>query len=187
MALHAELDQERRDKAAFFRASGAPEGLILRMLLLHSTLKKPAWEEDAEDLLFEYGDWTLVPDEALERYGVTRGQLLAKVIDSSGPFTYAKIISVPPPRGWRMALAPVIPIRARAQASPGRRVRSRRRRTSATRRGPPSQEDSEPPRSAGSTYVKPSLDARFRATARYRAPELDLLDLIALSLGWERA
>jgi hypothetical protein len=141
--LH-ELDQERRERAAFFRASGAPEGLILGMLLHCSSVRKPEWEEDAEDLLMEYGDWTLVPDEALERYGVTRGQLLAKVIDSSGPFSYAKIVSYPLPKAQRSAyfgLAPVVPIRAgRVRVAP----RSRRRRTSATRRGPPSKEDSEP-------------------------------------------
>jgi hypothetical protein len=145
--LHAELDQARREKAAFFRATGvASEAFILR-LLLQPTMRKPAWEEEAENLLMEFGDWTLVPDEALERYGVARGQLLAKVIDSSwvGQPTYAKIVSFLPPKGWRIvALAPVIPIPARNQASPGRRVRSRRRRTTATRRGPPSQEDSEP-------------------------------------------
>jgi hypothetical protein len=142
--LH-ELDQERREKAAFFRAAGASEGTILRALL-HSTLRKPAWEEACEDLLCEYEHWALIPDEALERYGVTRGQVYGKVMDSNwvGQPTYAKIVSFPvPPKS--LVLATVIPIHAsRGQTS--RRVlpRSRRRRATATRRGPPSQEDSEP-------------------------------------------
>jgi hypothetical protein len=132
-------------------------------MLLRPATRKPAWEEEAENLLMEFGDWMLVPDEALERYGVTRGQLLAKVIDSGpGPVTYAKIVSYPVPRAARVILARVIHIQT---ASRGRRVapRSRRRRTTATRRGPPSSREGSDPE------------------------PLDLLDAVALSLGWEQA
>jgi hypothetical protein len=89
------------------------------------------------------GEWMTVPDDELERRGVTRGQLLAKVIDSGpGPVTYAKIVLYPRPRTARVILAPVILI----QPSRGRRVapRTRRRRTVATRRGPPSQDEPSP-------------------------------------------
>jgi hypothetical protein len=141
--LH-ELDQLRQEKAASFRANGASEAFILR-LLLQPTTRKPAWEEAAEDLLMEYGgEWMTVPDDELERRGVTRGQLLAKVIDSGGPgsVTYTKIVSFPVPKeSPRTMLAPVIHIQT---ASRVRRMvpRSRRRRTTATRRGPPSDDPS---------------------------------------------
>jgi hypothetical protein len=59
---------------------------------------------------------------------------------------------------------PQRPARQRGRASRRRSVRTSRARA----RGP-DDSDSEPPR------------------ARYRAPELDLLDLVALSLGWRRA
>jgi hypothetical protein len=156
------IDPTRREFVAFLRASGQNEAFILRMLLQPKT-RKPAWENAAEDLLMYYGNWMTVPDDELERRGVTRGQLLAKVIDSGpGPITYAKIVSYPVPRGSQVILAPVIPIQT---ASRGRRVlpRSRRRRTTATRRGPPSsKEDSDPD------------------------PPLDLLDAAVLVLGWGR-
>lgn len=138
-------DSIRSQKVAFFRANGASEAFILRLLLQPMT-RKPAWEEAAEDLLMEYGgEWMTVPDDELERRGVTRGQLLAKVIDSGpGPVTYAKIVSYPLLRAARVILAPVIPIQTASRRRRGV-PRSRRRRTAATRRGPPSsQEDSEP-------------------------------------------
>jgi hypothetical protein len=157
-------DAVRSQAVAFFRANGASEAFILR-LLLQPNLKTPPHERVIDDLLMEYKqDWLAVPDEELERNGVTRGQLYARIIDTGGnrQVTYAKIVSFPVPKeSPRKMLAPVIHIQT---ASGVRRMvpRSRRRRTAATRRGPPSsKEDSEP-------------------------EPLDLLDAVALSLGWGR-
>jgi hypothetical protein len=93
--------------------------------------------------------------------------------------------------GWQSFLTPSRPKLAdRAPRPRGyRRGGPRTRRTRATSgprktRAPGSK---EPSGSSGTTYVEPALNARFRARARYGAPELDLLDVVALSLGWKRA
>jgi hypothetical protein len=158
-------DSIRSQAVDFFRANGASEAFILR-LLLSPPLKTPPHERVIDDLLMEYNqDWLAVPNEELERCGLTRGQLYARIIDTGGhrQVTYAKIVSFPVPKEPRPMLAPVVHIQT---ASGVRRMvpRSRRRRTTATRRGPPSQGD-------------PSPEPK---------PPLDLLDAAVLVLGWER-